>query len=139
MNARHHRATSAAAFALIVASFHVLAAGQVPRRLQGGPMITQGPGADIQATVRELRPADQAPAALRGVVVFQVIQAGPAHQAGLLAGDIVSEFDRQSVTSAAQFQRTVRDTPPGRIVTVVFWRDGIRRETKITPVAARLE
>lgn len=125
-------------FALSVALTSSAYPDQNPRRLQEpGLMITQGPGSDIRATVREIRERDQRPDGVRGVVIAEVVRNGPAHSAGLMVGDIVVEFDRVLITDPAQFRRIVRDTPPDRAVTIVFWRDGERREAKITPTFAK--
>jgi serine protease Do len=113
------------------------AAQRIPGRLQTAPLITQGPGSDIRATVRELRDTDQPPNGVLGVVVVDVVRDGAAQRAGLMAGDIITQFDRQAVTNAAQFGRIVRDTPPDRTVPVVFLRMGISRETKLTTAIAR--
>jgi S1-C subfamily serine protease len=101
-------------------------------------LILQGPGSDIRAAVGVL-PVDQRPAGLSGVLVEQVTRDGPADTAGLRRGDIITEFDGVSITGVAQFGNVVRDTPPGRRVRAVVWRDGVRREVFVTPTAGRLQ
>jgi S1-C subfamily serine protease len=108
-------------------------------RTQGpDSLILQGPGSDIRATVSVL-PVSQSPDGLSGVLVEQVVRDGPADTAGLRRGDIVTEFDGVSITGVAHFGRVVRDTPPGRRVRAVVWRDGVRREIFVTPTAGRLQ
>lgn len=110
---------------------------QIPRELRGPDLrITQGPGAEIHVTVRDLGPNDRRPDHVRGVVIVSVLIDGAAHRAGLITGDIVTEFDRLAVVDLAAFRKVVRDTPPDRAVTVAFWREGSRRETRVTPVRA---
>lgn len=105
-------------------------------RLQGpDSLILQGPGSEVRATVSVLAEARR-PQGLTGVVVEQVARGGPADNAGLRRGDIVTEFDAISITDPAQFGKIVRDTPPGRAVKAIVWRDGARRELFISPVAA---
>jgi S1-C subfamily serine protease len=114
-------------------------AAQNIRELQSPDLrLTRGPGSDIEVSVRALRESDRRPDDVRGVVITEVVRDGPAQRAGLMVGDLVAEFDRISIDDPIQFRRVVRDTPPNRFVTVVFWRDGTRREAKITPVLARL-
>jgi S1-C subfamily serine protease len=132
--------TSTTALVLALTFMGSVSANQVaPGRREGAPLITQGPGSDIRATVRELRDSDTRPTDTRGVVVMEVVRDGPAQRAGLIPGDIITQFDRQNVTGPTQFGRLVRDTPPRRAVLVVFLRMGISRETKVTAVPARAQ
>jgi serine protease Do len=135
VNHRHVSITAALAFAVAL-TLPASAAQRIPGRLQTAPLITQGPGSDIRITVRELRD-DQRREDLHGVEVVDVVRGGPAQRAGLAAGDIITQFDREAVTSSAQFGRLVRDTPPDRIVVVVFVRMGVSREVKLTTAIAR--
>ena len=100
-------------------------------------LLLQGPGSDVRATVRALVATDRGPQGQHGIVIETVVRNGPADAAGLRAGDIVTEFDSLPIGDPKQFERTVRDTAPGRRVTVVFWRNGNRREVSITPVLWR--
>ena len=99
-------------------------------------LLLQGPGSEIRASVRELRPGDTRPVPTGGVVIDRVTRGGPAELAGLRSGDAVTEFDSVTVTDPKQFDRLVRDTPPGRKVKVILWRVGTRREVFISPIAA---
>ncbi len=60
----------------------------------------------------------------RGVEVTSLIAEGPAAKAGIKEGDVVLEYNGQSVQGTEQFQRLVRETPPGRSVKVMVWRNG---------------
>jgi S1-C subfamily serine protease len=113
------------------------AAQQFFGRVQGpDSLILQGPGSDIRATVSVL-PENRRPQGANGVVIDQVTRGGPADNAGLRRGDIVTEFDAISITDPTQFGKVVRDTPPGRPVKMIVWRDGVRREVSISPVPSR--
>ena len=90
---------------------------------------------DVRLTVSIL-PEARGPQGRSGVVVEQVARGGPAENAGLRRRDIVTEFAAISVTEPVQFGKIVRDTPPGRPVKALVWRDGARREVFISPVAA---
>jgi serine protease Do len=71
------------------------------------------------ARAKELRVAEGS-----GVVVTLVSPGSPADQAGLRAGDVVSEFNGQKVDGIDQFSRLVRDTAPGRAVKLKIVRNG---------------
>ncbi len=62
--------------------------------------------------------------AVRGVVVVGVLPDGPAAKAGLKENDAITGYDGQTVEGTVQFRRLVRETPPGRRVTLEVMRDG---------------
>jgi S1-C subfamily serine protease len=114
-------------------------AAENQRRTQGpDSLILQGPGSDIRATVGVL-PESRRPQGLAGVIIEQVTRDGPADAAAVRRGDIVTEFDDIAITDPVQFNKVVRDTPPGRRVKAIVWRDGVRREVFIAPVAGTLQ
>lgn len=59
-----------------------------------------------------------------GVLIEQVNPDSPAAKAGLKAGDVITQFGGQQVKGALEFQRLVRETPPGRTAQITYWRDG---------------
>ena len=127
--------TIISALAIVTAVAANPAAQQLFGRIQGpDSLILQGPGSDVRLTVSVL-PEARRPQGRSGVVVEQVTRGGPADSAGLRRGDIVTEFDAVSITDPVQFGKIVRDTPPGRPVKAVVWRDGARREVLISPIA----
>ena len=137
MGCRVIRCLIATAALTILAHEPAVATQQNLRQLQGPDLqLLRGPGSDIGASVRALRPADQRPEGRDAVVIEQVTRGGPADMAGLRAGDIVTEFDSQTFTTPAQFRSVVRDTAPRHSAKVIYWRDGRLRETTVTPVAA---
>ena len=60
----------------------------------------------------------------RGVEVTSIIEDGPSAKAGIKESDVVLEYNGQAVQGTEQFQRLVRETPPGRQVKVLVWRSG---------------
>ncbi len=60
----------------------------------------------------------------RGVEITMVDQDAPAAKAGLKEHDVVLEYNGTKVESAEQFQRLIRETPPGRTATLGISRDG---------------
>jgi membrane-associated protease RseP (regulator of RpoE activity) len=60
----------------------------------------------------------------RGALVKDVQPDTPAAKAGLKAEDVIVRFDGETVRSAAQLSRLVRETPAGRPVTIEVSRGG---------------
>lgn len=60
----------------------------------------------------------------RGVEVTMVDQDAPAGKAGLKEHDVILEYNGARVDSEEQFRRMIRETPPGRNVTLGISRDG---------------
>jgi hypothetical protein len=132
--------TMKASIGAVVIAIGVTAATAAPQNLgrlqRPDSLLLQGPGSDIGATVSIL-PEGQRPQGLSGVVIEQVTRGGPADDAGLRRCDIVTEFDAVAITDPVQFGKVVRDTPPGRRVKVIVWREGTRREILVAPIAGR--
>jgi membrane-associated protease RseP (regulator of RpoE activity) len=59
-----------------------------------------------------------------GVIVRDVEEGRPAAKAGVAKGDVIVEFAGEKVRSATQLRRLVRETPPGRTVTLLVSRAG---------------
>jgi serine protease Do len=74
-------------------------------------------------------------ATAQGVLVEQIDPNGPAAKAGVKAGDIITEFNGQRVEGTMGFRRMVRETPEGRTVQLIIWRDG-RPQTLSAELAA---
>jgi serine protease Do len=73
---------------------------------------------------------------VRGVIVTDVEPDSPAAKAGLKENDVLLQYDGQTVEGTVQFRRLVRETPPGRKVSVLLSRDG-RTETLSIELADR--
>ncbi|UCF77762.1 MAG: trypsin-like peptidase domain-containing protein [Candidatus Eiseniibacteriota bacterium] len=67
-----------------------------------------------------------------GVEIAEVVPDSPADKAGLMSGDILSEFDGEAVLEAAQLAQMVATTRPGEKVKVSFWRGSKRFSAQIT-------
>jgi serine protease Do len=95
------------------------------------------PGAEIGASVRDLRDEDLSSAKLQpgGVLVQDVREGSPAARAGLRSGDIIVQFDGERVRGVRHFSRLVQETPAGRTVKSEFVRGTERRTVDITPQA----
>jgi serine protease Do len=63
---------------------------------------------------------------------------GPAKDAGIIAGDVITRFDGQEVGDAGDLTRRVADAPIGEAVPVIVQRDG-RTETLAVTLGRREE
>jgi serine protease Do len=70
-----------------------------------------------------------------GVIVKNVEENSPAAKAGMAKDDVILEFAGEKVRSAAQLRRLVRETPPGRTVTLVVSRAGQTKTLSARPEA----
>ncbi len=88
----------------------------------------------------QIRPLDRAKAvalgleAPQGVYVYEVMPAQPAHQAGIVAGDVIVSFDGKTVATPADLQGAVASTPIGKKVRVELLRSRARRTVEVTLV-----
>ena len=73
---------------------------------------------------------------VRGVEIKSVDANSPAAKAGLKDGDVVLEYNGQSVAGIEQFARLVRETPAGREVKLQIWRGGAA-QTVTAAIATR--
>jgi len=99
-------------------------------------LLLRGPGAQIGASFRDLKPAEAQQISLvvdGGVVIEQVRADGPASRAGIMKGDRVTMFDGERVRNAKEFAQLVEETPPGRTVNITIVREGQVRKLPITP------
>ncbi|HXF06046.1 MAG TPA: PDZ domain-containing protein [Blastocatellia bacterium] len=67
-----------------------------------------------------------------GVIISRVEPESPAAKAGLKENDVIIEYNGIRVEGTLQFNRLVRETPPGRTVTLRIVRDGKRQDVKAT-------
>ena len=67
----------------------------------------------------------------RGVVVMDVEPESPAAKAGLMEKDVITQYDGQQVEGTVQFRRLVRETPPGRTVTLGISREGANQNISV--------
>jgi len=92
--------------------------------LQAKGHVTRGwLGVSIQSVTPELSKAlhlgDN-----KGALVAQVMPKSPAAKAGVKAGDVIVEYEGQTVTSSSDLPRLVASTPIGKSATVKVLRDG---------------
>jgi serine protease Do len=68
----------------------------------------------------------------RGVEVTRVEEDSPAAKAGLRKGDVVLEYNGERVEGTEEFVRLVRETPPGRNVSMLISRNGATQTVTAT-------
>ena len=59
-----------------------------------------------------------------GAVVSDVDRESPAGNAGIAAGDVILEVNRQKVATVTQVTRELQKVPPGTPAFLLIWRDG---------------
>jgi len=59
----------------------------------------------------------------KGVLIADVVKDSPADKAGLVAGDVLMEFDGKKVDAPQDLQKIVAVTAPGKGVPVKLWRE----------------
>ncbi|MBD5633684.1 MAG: trypsin-like peptidase domain-containing protein, partial [Candidatus Eremiobacteraeota bacterium] len=62
-----------------------------------------------------------------GVAVEQVIQGGPADQAGLQPGDVIQKINGNAVTTNEEVIKAIRSTKPGGTVNLEIWSAGVKK------------
>jgi serine protease Do len=86
-----------------------------------------GSGSYLGVDTRDITPDRLAPLHLkdeRGVEVTMVDQDAPAGKSGLKEQDVILTLNGTDVQSVEQLRRMIRETPPGRVVTLGISRNG---------------
>ena len=60
---------------------------------------------------------------IKGAIVAQVEKDSPAERGGIKEGDVIIEYDGKKVENIRDLQMKVGNTPPGKKVSIVVWRD----------------
>ena len=66
-----------------------------------------------------------------GALVASVTKDGPAEDAKLKVGDVITEFDGKDVHEMRELPRIVAETPINETVTLKYWRDGKESKAKV--------
>ncbi len=106
----------------------------------GGAMSSHGPQGYLGVDLREVN-EDQVSALKlkepRGVEIVNVDHDGPACKAGLRIHDVILQMNGQVVDGVDQLRRMLRETPPGRMVSLLLSHDG--QQTTISVQLANRE
>ncbi|MCC5987267.1 MAG: Do family serine endopeptidase [Pararhodobacter sp.] len=87
-------------------------------------------GVRIQDVDEDMAEALGLPAA-RGAMVTEVME-GPAGEAGIVSGDVITSFDGGQVTDTRELVRRVADAGVGKAVEVIVMRDGSELTLNVT-------
>ena len=74
---------------------------------------------------------------VEGLLLSGVIEGGPADEAGLQGGDVITEFGGQSIANIYDYTYALDAVKIDVPVAVVFLREGERRETEMVPRSRR--
>jgi membrane-associated protease RseP (regulator of RpoE activity) len=66
-----------------------------------------------------------------GVLITEVLDGSPAEDAGLMAGDVILEFDGKVVKNTDKFRKSVAEGDPGEDVAVVVKRKGRKKTIEV--------
>jgi serine protease Do len=119
--------------ALLAAGFNLApaASGAEARRVE----IVRMGGAHLGVQLADVGKPDVARLKLseeRGALVKSVDSDTPAEKAGLKEGDVILRYQGEAVQGAAQLARLVRETPPGRTVSLEVSRGGAVQKLSAT-------
>jgi membrane-associated protease RseP (regulator of RpoE activity) len=66
-----------------------------------------------------------------GAMVTQVVEGGPADEAGIRAGDLILAIDGVPIDKQHTLKRVISRRAPGDKVTIVLWRGGNERQVTV--------
>lgn len=69
---------------------------------------------------------------VRGVAIEKVMEGSPAQAAGLQAGDVITRFNGEEITSVRKLTRLIAEVAPDHQVTLTVSRGGSEREVTAT-------
>lgn len=70
-----------------------------------------------------------------GALVLEVSKDSPAAKAGLVSGDIITQYDGKDIAEMRHLPRMVAETKIGKSVPMTYWRDGTSKSATVTIVA----
>jgi serine protease Do len=95
----------------------------IPQLKEKGKVTRGWIGVSVQAITPEMAQAF-ALKDTKGALVGEVVQGGPADEAGIKRGDVIISFDGKEVNKMSDLPFTVAETPVGKTVEVKVIRDG---------------
>ena len=109
------------------ASCAAVPASQPEAQVTPAPLVYSNGRSYLGVDIRDVTAERVGPLKLkeeRGVEVTMVDQDAPAGKAGLKEHDVILDFNGTAVEGEEQLRRLLRETPPGRTVTLGISRDG---------------
>lgn len=80
-------------------------------------------------------PADTTGSSMRGALITGIAASGPASQAGLKPGDLITSLEGRPVDSAAALAALLEDWPGTKAMRLGVQREGWAREMMVTPAS----
>jgi len=123
---------------IFVCFIYVIGAGFI-HAVSGAQPGAPAPRAVLGVMLRELGP-EETQGGIQGAFVQDVVPNGPAERAGVRAGDIIVDANRQVVANAAQLVQMISARSPGDVVELVVLRSGRRQSMSVAlavPVPAQ--
>jgi putative serine protease PepD len=101
-------------------------------------LITTGHAkhAAIGVTVRPALSTGDGPTSAAGATVASVVPGGPAAQAGMRPGDVITKVGHQLIDDPVSLAAAVRSYAPGRTISVTVSHGGVDRVVSVTLTAA---
>ncbi|MBU2498124.1 MAG: trypsin-like peptidase domain-containing protein, partial [Proteobacteria bacterium] len=96
-------------------------------------------GLEVQELTQELRTLFGLPAEKGGVLVSDVIAKGPAEEAGLKRGDVLSAVEEMPVPSIKEYREALAEFTPGDRLNLDLFRKGKALSLSIKPSAFPVE
>jgi serine protease Do len=100
-----------------------LAKSVIAQLAESGHVVRGWLGVSVQPLTPDLAKSFQVPGST-GALVTSVTDGSPAMQAGLKAGDVITQYNGRKVARSDELPRVVAETPSGREVPLAIVRDG---------------
>ncbi len=100
----------------------LVANGKVDHALLGVQYLPLNPGIAAQLGIQQTQ----------GALIRQVSQGGPAEQAGLQSGDVITKVDNTEIKGESDLAQVIEQHKPGDTVTVTYDRNGQSSTAKVT-------
>ncbi len=104
-----------------------LAKGVMEQIIEHGHAIRGWLGVEVQAVTPALAESFGLPEA-KGVLITGMLRKGPADQAGLKPGDVITKINGEAVDDPVVLMNTVAQVPPGKTMDL----EGLRKGSKIS-------
>jgi len=105
---------------------------QIVDQLINSGTVTRGYlGVSIQDVSKDIADSVGLPNA-RGAIVREPASDGPAGEAGVKSGDIITKVDGDQIDDALDLSRTIAGKAPGSSVALTIWRDGAETTVNVT-------